>query len=60
MKVERLIVGDLEENCYILTKNNKTLIIDPGDESTKIINFCKNKNVIGVLVTHHHFDHIPS
>lgn len=58
MKVERLIVGDLEENCYILTKNNKTLIIDPGDESTKIINFCKNKNVIGVLVTHHHFDHI--
>lgn len=41
--------------CY---KNNKTIIIDPGDEAEKIIAACQNKNVVGVLITHHHFDHI--
>lgn len=58
MKIDRVIVGALEENCYIVTKNNKTIIIDPGDEAEKIIAACQNKNVVGVLITHHHFDHI--
>ena len=58
MKIDRVIVGSLEENCYIVTKNNKTIIIDPGDEAEKIIAACQNKNVVGVLITHHHFDHI--
>ena len=58
MKIDRVIVGSLEENCYIVTKNNKTIIIDPGDEVEKIIDVCKDKNVVGVLITHHHFDHI--
>ena len=58
MKIERLVVGSLEENCYIVTKNNKTIIIDPGDEASKIIDACQGKNVVGILITHHHFDHI--
>lgn len=58
MKIDRVIIGPLEENCYIVTKNNKTIIIDPGDEAEKIIDACQNKNVVGVLITHHHFDHI--
>ena len=58
MKIERVIVGPLEENCYIVTKNDKTVIIDPGDEAQKIIDKAKDKNVVGVLITHHHFDHV--
>lgn len=58
MEIKRVIVGFLEENCYIVTKNNKTVIIDPGDDANQIINACINKNVVGVLITHHHFDHI--
>ena len=58
MEINRVIVGSLEENCYIVTKNNQTIIIDPGDEAQNIINACTNKNVVGVLITHHHFDHI--
>ena len=58
MEVKRLVVGPLEENCYIITKDNQTIILDPGAEPNKIINECKNKNVIGILITHHHFDHI--
>ena len=37
MEVKRVVVGELEENCYILENNGKTLIIDPGDEADKII-----------------------
>lgn len=58
MKIKRLILGPLEENCYIITIDNKTIIIDPGAESNKIISECKSKNIVGILITHHHFDHI--
>lgn len=58
MKIETLRVGYLQANCYIVTKNNKALIIDPGDEANKIINFCQDKNIVGILITHHHPDHI--
>ena len=58
MQVNRLVVGDLETNCYILINNNKCLIIDPGDEYEKIKNEVSNKEVVGVIITHHHFDHI--
>ena len=60
MQIEKVVVGSLETNCYIVTQNDKTIIIDPGDEAEKIIKACSNKKVVGVLVTHHHFDHITA
>lgn len=60
MKIERIVVGDYEENCYLLIKDNKCLVVDPGDEFDKIsseINELK-LDVIGVLITHAHFDHV--
>ena len=58
MDIKRIVVGDLEENCYILTKGNKCLVIDPGDEFSKINKELEGKEVIGCLVTHFHPDHI--
>lgn len=58
MDIKTLVVGELQENCYIVTKNGKTIIIDPGDEAKRIINACKNFDVVEILITHHHFDHI--
>lgn len=58
MKIDKLILGNLQTNCYILSINNKCLIIDPGDEYNKIINYIKDKEVVGVIITHYHFDHI--
>ena len=60
MKVDVIKLGFLEENCYFLTKENKTLIIDPGEDIDKILKFISynNFNVIGILITHFHFDHI--
>jgi len=56
--IEKIIVSSYQTNCYFITKSNQTIIIDPGDNFKKILSFCQNKNIIGVLVTHHHNDHI--
>lgn len=59
IKVERIVVGELLANSYIVHNNKEALIIDPGDESNKIINKIEKLNLIplAVLITHHHFDH---
>ena len=58
MNIEVLTVGMLDENCYILKKDNNALIIDPGDNSELIMNRLGNYNLIGILITHAHEDHI--
>ena len=61
MRVESLTVGPFESNCHlIIGDNNQTLVIDPGDDAQKIIQFIrKNKlNVIGYPITHGHIDHV--
>lgn len=58
MKIERVVVGPLQENCYVISIDNKCLVIDPGDEFEKIKNIIKDKEVLGILVTHNHFDHV--
>lgn len=57
MNIKRLEVGVLKTNCYILENNKETLIIDPGDDFEKIKENI-NKKVVGVLITHNHFDHV--
>lgn len=57
MKIETLVVGSLQTNCYIVTINDKTIIIDPGDEAKRIIDYCQNLDVVEIIITHHHFDH---
>lgn len=49
--------GRYRTNCYILSLNNKEIIIDPGENAFSWI--CKNAtNPIAILNTHGHFDHI--
>lgn len=60
MKIKKYINGDYEENCYLICDDNCALIVDPGNiinEMEEIIS--KNKlKVLGILVTHYHFDHV--
>ena len=58
MKIDIVKVGKLECNCYLLEINNKVLVIDPGDDIDKIINKIDCREVVGIIVTHYHFDHI--
>lgn len=58
MKVDTIVVGELDTNCYLLDIDNEVVIIDPGDDFTKIKERIGNRKVVGVLLTHFHFDHI--
>ena len=57
MQIKCIPVGSLQANCYLVKKENKVLIIDPGDEAKKIEEELKNDIVVGLLLTHNHFDH---
>jgi hydroxyacylglutathione hydrolase len=60
MDIERIIVGALESNCYVLKSAHKGMIIDPGDEAAKIIRAIQDIQVEMILATHRHFDHITA
>lgn len=53
-------VGDIGANCYIISDGDRALIVDPGDEANKIIQYLETNNLHpeAILVTHGHFDHI--
>lgn len=58
MNIEIIKVGKLECNCYLLEIDNKILVIDPGDNGNEIINKIGNREVVAIIITHYHFDHI--
>ena len=58
MEIRKIVVGALEENCYVLIKNDTCIIVDPGADYNKIKEVIKDNKVLGVLITHSHFDHI--
>ena len=58
MDVKTVVTGYLDENCYILIKNKTCLVVDPGDDYNKIKDEIGDNKVLGVLITHSHFDHI--
>lgn len=59
MDIKVQAMGDYQTNCYIVTIDDKNIIIDPGVDALRWI---KNnvKNPIAVLNTHGHFDHVWS
>ena len=58
MDIKCVVTGYLDENCYVLIKDGKCLIVDPGDEYLKIKEAIGDNQVLGVLITHQHADHI--
>ena len=58
MEVSRVVTGFLDENCYVIKDNQTCLIVDPGDDYNKIIKEVGDLKILGVLITHSHFDHI--
>ena len=58
MDIKRVVTGTLDENCYVLIKNGTCLVVDPGDDYRDIKEMIGDNKILGVLITHSHFDHI--
>lgn len=58
MEIQRIVNADkfYNSNTYIVKSNNECIVIDPVDID-KIIASTLGVKIVGVLVTHGHFDH---
>ncbi|MGN9847003.1 MBL fold metallo-hydrolase [Nonomuraea sp. H19] len=58
--LRRVVVGVLETNCWILHAHGdrRALIVDPGDEPGRVLAAVEDLDVVAVLLTHAHFDHV--
>ncbi|MBE5730725.1 MAG: MBL fold metallo-hydrolase [Clostridiales bacterium] len=59
IKIEKLVLGDLYTNVYLLVCDSGILVVDPAAEPNKIIAVAQEigKPITHVLLTHGHFDH---
>jgi hydroxyacylglutathione hydrolase len=62
MIFKTIVVGELSVNCFIMAceETKKGIVIDPGDNIDGILSIVKENNidVIEIVATHGHFDHI--
>ncbi|ESL02724.1 metallo-beta-lactamase domain protein [Catonella morbi ATCC 51271] len=60
IEVEKLVLGAVSTNVYLVFYNGNCLIVDPSDEAERIISHINEKQVkpLAILITHGHFDHI--
>jgi len=59
-EIHTLVVGQLQTNCYILRSGSEAIVVDPGDESERILRFIRDLNATPthIVATHTHFDHV--
>lgn len=60
MLIHKLIVGDLQTNCYILAaEGREAVVIDPGGDARRILDVINKNNfeVKYIINTHGHPDH---
>lgn len=57
--LERLTVGPIGENAYILLDGDSCILVDPGDEAERILSFLDSRGLVPSLIiaTHGHLDH---
>ena len=64
MVIKKLVVGALENNCFIIAdeQSKECFVVDPGDEPDRILDVVRENHfkVTYVICTHAHFDHVAA
>ncbi len=65
MFLERLVLGDLQANCWVVADSTAgpCVVIDPAGsdaDAVRVIDACGDRGVALVVLTHAHFDHLGS
>lgn len=60
IRVKRLVLGDLQTNCWIVDDGvgGPLLVIDPAGDADVLLAEIAGAPVAGVVLTHAHFDHL--
>ena len=61
-EVTRMTVGPFQENTFFLRSgsNSEVVVIDPGEEAPRLIEFLESENLrpVAIVNTHAHLDHV--
>ncbi len=60
MNIKKIVSVEMDQNCYLLEKDGKGILIDPGMDTEKIIRETEGIEINYILLTHCHFDHLYS
>ena len=60
MDITKVIVGGLDNNCYLVQSAKNAVIIDPGAEADKVLDAVGDCEIVVILATHRHFDHVSA
>ena len=60
LTIHTLPLGIFQTNTYVLENDGACIVIDPGYDHHKILDFIaqRNLNLCAILLTHGHFDHV--
>jgi hydroxyacylglutathione hydrolase len=61
MILQKLVVTELETNCYVLSRDGKgAMIVDPGGEPERIVAWLNDNKLVPewIVCTHGHADHL--
>ena len=60
LEIRVLRVGEFLVNCYLLVapKSEQAVLIDPGDEAEKILEWVAPMQIHQIFITHGHADHV--
>ena len=58
MGIKKFRIGAFETNTYLITKGEKAILVDPGLDFISILDEVKKYQILGILITHGHVDHI--
>lgn len=60
MHIKTIVSEEMQQNCYLVEKDDKGILIDPGTDTFKILKETEGTKINYILLTHCHFDHIYS
>ena len=60
LRIRKVCVGPLENNAYVVvsTESGRGVIVDAADEAERIVEAASGIEILAVLTTHGHHDHV--
>jgi glyoxylase-like metal-dependent hydrolase (beta-lactamase superfamily II) len=61
-EIHHVVVGPMDNNVYVLRckETGQAVLIDAANEHERLLELCRRLNVVKVLETHGHWDHIQA
>ncbi|MHB9003622.1 MAG: MBL fold metallo-hydrolase [Coriobacteriia bacterium] len=62
MRIQRLVLGELETNCWIVSDDSggPAIVVDPAGEPEVLLEALAGRRIACVVLTHCHFDHLAA